>query len=158
MKIKKEISLQWFLPLSDAEIQVSFIQLKPVLDSFLCGFGLSSCPQNSLKVILLPNPMRLHRQNISVGIRMGCMCMKQYTTVRGQQPHPCLPHRLVVLYMLSPRLAPVTSHEKQVFLRVQFGKYCMGGGSCSKSTFHVKPVRGLQPGNYSPVDDFYTKL
>jgi hypothetical protein len=30
-----------------------FIQLKPILDIFLRGFSLSSCPQDSLKVLLL---------------------------------------------------------------------------------------------------------
>jgi hypothetical protein len=32
------------------------IQLKPILDIFLSGFSLSSCPQHSLKVFLLLNP------------------------------------------------------------------------------------------------------
>jgi hypothetical protein len=34
---------------------VSFIQLKPILDIFLRGFSLSSCPPHSLKVLLLLN-------------------------------------------------------------------------------------------------------
>jgi hypothetical protein len=33
--------------------RVSFVQLKPILDLFLRGFNLSSCPQHSLKVLLL---------------------------------------------------------------------------------------------------------
>jgi hypothetical protein len=36
----------------EVEIQVSFIQFKPILDIFLRGFSLSS-PQHSLKVLLL---------------------------------------------------------------------------------------------------------
>jgi hypothetical protein len=36
-----------------------FIQLKPILDIFLRGFSPSSCPQHSLKVLLLLNPMCL---------------------------------------------------------------------------------------------------
>jgi hypothetical protein len=48
MKINEKISLQQFLPLSEAEIQ-----LKPVSDIFLRGFSLSSCPQPSLKVLVL---------------------------------------------------------------------------------------------------------
>jgi hypothetical protein len=49
-------------------------QLKPILDIFLCGFSLSSCPQNSLKVLLLLNPTRLlkyvinHEQNYAIFI------------------------------------------------------------------------------------------
>jgi hypothetical protein len=39
--------------------RVSFIQLKPILDIFLRGFSLSSCPQHSLKALLLLNPMCL---------------------------------------------------------------------------------------------------
>jgi hypothetical protein len=34
---------------------VSFIQLKPILDKFLWGFSLSSCPQHSLKILTLLN-------------------------------------------------------------------------------------------------------
>jgi hypothetical protein len=33
------------------------MQLKPVLDIFLRGFSLSSCPQHRLKGLLLLNPM-----------------------------------------------------------------------------------------------------
>jgi hypothetical protein len=39
--------------------RVSFIQLKPVLDIFLRGFSLFSCPQHSLKLLLLLNAMCL---------------------------------------------------------------------------------------------------
>jgi hypothetical protein len=39
--------------------RTSFIQLKPILDISLRGFSLSSCPQHSLKVLLLLNPTRL---------------------------------------------------------------------------------------------------
>jgi hypothetical protein len=35
---------------------VSFIQLKPILDISLRGFSLPSCPQHSLRVLLLLNP------------------------------------------------------------------------------------------------------
>jgi hypothetical protein len=52
MKINKK-SLQQFLTLSEAEIQVSFIQFKPILDIFLRGFSLSSCPQYHLRVPLI---------------------------------------------------------------------------------------------------------
>jgi hypothetical protein len=41
--------------------RVSFIQLKPVLDIFLRGFSLSSCPQHSLRVLLLLNAMCLFK-------------------------------------------------------------------------------------------------
>jgi hypothetical protein len=33
--------------------RISFIQLKPILDISLHSFSLSSCPQHSLKVLLL---------------------------------------------------------------------------------------------------------
>jgi hypothetical protein len=36
-----------------APISSSVIQLKPISDIFLRGFGLSSCPQHSLKVLFL---------------------------------------------------------------------------------------------------------
>jgi hypothetical protein len=49
MKINKKISLQ-------LKSRVSFSQMKPILDIFLCGSSLSSCPQHSLKVLLLLNP------------------------------------------------------------------------------------------------------
>jgi hypothetical protein len=39
------------IQLQAAEIQVPFIQLKPILYIFLCGFSLSSCPQHSLRVV-----------------------------------------------------------------------------------------------------------
>jgi hypothetical protein len=48
MKIngKENVSLQQLLRLSEAEVQgLPFIQLKPILDIFLRGFSLSSCPQ-----------------------------------------------------------------------------------------------------------------
>jgi hypothetical protein len=48
---KKKMSPHKFLLLLEAEIQ-----LKPILDIFLRGFSLSSCPQQSLKVLLLLNP------------------------------------------------------------------------------------------------------
>jgi hypothetical protein len=47
MKMIKKISLQQFLPQSEAEIQGLFHLLR--------GFSLSSCPQHSLKVLLLLN-------------------------------------------------------------------------------------------------------
>jgi hypothetical protein len=56
MKINMKISLQQFLPLSEAEMRVSFIQLMPILDIFLRGFSLSSCSQHSLKRPLAPKP------------------------------------------------------------------------------------------------------
>jgi hypothetical protein len=39
------------------ESRASFIQLKPVLDILLRSFSLSTCPQHSLKVLLLLNSM-----------------------------------------------------------------------------------------------------
>jgi hypothetical protein len=51
MKIKK--SLQQFLPLSEAEIQGLLQPTQANLGYFLRGFSLSSCPQHSLKVLLL---------------------------------------------------------------------------------------------------------
>jgi hypothetical protein len=58
MKINKKKSLQQFLPLSEAEIQF-FIQLKPILDIFLLGFSLSSCPQHS-PLALIPFARKSH--------------------------------------------------------------------------------------------------
>jgi hypothetical protein len=57
MKINKKKSLQQFLPLSEAEIQGLLHPAHPVLDIFLRGFSLSSCPQHNLKVLLLLNPL-----------------------------------------------------------------------------------------------------
>jgi hypothetical protein len=37
--------------------RVSFIKVEPILDIFLCGVSPSSCPQHSLKVLLLLNHM-----------------------------------------------------------------------------------------------------
>jgi hypothetical protein len=54
MKINKKISLQQFLPLSEAEIQGLLHPAEANLGYFLRGFSLSSCPRHSLKV-LLPN-------------------------------------------------------------------------------------------------------
>jgi hypothetical protein len=59
MEINRKILLQQFLPLSEAEIQVSFIQVKPVLGVFLLGLSLSSCPQHSLKALFFLNPLFL---------------------------------------------------------------------------------------------------
>jgi hypothetical protein len=54
MKINlKKLSLQSFIPLSEAEMKCLFIQLKTILDIIKCGFSLSSCPQHNLKVALL---------------------------------------------------------------------------------------------------------
>jgi hypothetical protein len=59
MKIKKKMSLLRpylkTIKIQEAEIQGSFVQLKPILDIFLRGSSLSSCPQHSLKVLLLLN-------------------------------------------------------------------------------------------------------
>jgi hypothetical protein len=52
MIINTEISLQIFLPLSEAEIHGPYIQLKPILDIFLRDFSLSNCSGHSLKVLL----------------------------------------------------------------------------------------------------------
>jgi hypothetical protein len=41
--------------------RVSLIQLKPILDIFLHGFSLSSCPKHSLKDLLLLNSMCLFK-------------------------------------------------------------------------------------------------
>jgi hypothetical protein len=59
---RKKMSLLQFLPLSEAETRVSFIQLKPILGIFLFGFSLSIYPQHSLKALwlelfLLLNPV-----------------------------------------------------------------------------------------------------
>jgi hypothetical protein len=59
MKMHKEILLQKCLPLSEAELRVSLIQFKRILDIFLCGFSLFNCPEHSLKFLLLLNPMCL---------------------------------------------------------------------------------------------------
>jgi hypothetical protein len=53
------------ITIAEAEIQVSFIQLKPILDIFLRGFSLSSCPQHRLKVLLLLNPMSFFKLALS---------------------------------------------------------------------------------------------
>jgi hypothetical protein len=55
MKINKKKSLQQFLPRQKLKSRVTFIQLKLVLDIFFRGFSLSSCPQHSLKALLLLN-------------------------------------------------------------------------------------------------------
>jgi hypothetical protein len=55
MTINDKISLQKFLPLSDAEIQ----GLLHPAQAGLCGFSHSTCPQYSLKTLLLLNPMFL---------------------------------------------------------------------------------------------------
>jgi hypothetical protein len=59
MKMNKNITLE---PLykqlykdKKLKFRFSFIQPKPVLD-ILCSFSLPSCPQHSLKVLLLLNP------------------------------------------------------------------------------------------------------
>jgi hypothetical protein len=58
MKINfKNSSLQQFLPLSEADIQSLLHLAEANLDSFLRGFSFSSCPQLSLKVLLLLNHM-----------------------------------------------------------------------------------------------------
>jgi hypothetical protein len=46
-----------FFLCQELKSRVSFIQLKPILDISLRGFSLSSCPQHSLKVLLLLNPV-----------------------------------------------------------------------------------------------------
>jgi hypothetical protein len=55
MEINKKESLQQCLPLSEAEMQGLLHpgQTRPVLHIFLRGFSLSTCPQHSLKVLLL---------------------------------------------------------------------------------------------------------
>jgi CRISPR/Cas system CMR subunit Cmr6 (Cas7 group RAMP superfamily) len=60
MKINKKLSLySLFLKTIKRKSRVSFVQLKPISNIFLCGFSLFSCPQHSLKVLLLLNPMCL---------------------------------------------------------------------------------------------------
>jgi hypothetical protein len=55
MKINKA-SLQKSLPQSEAEIQGLLHPAQVDLGHFLRSFGLSNCPQHSLKVLLLLNP------------------------------------------------------------------------------------------------------
>lgn len=50
MKGNNKISLQQFRPLSEAEVK----------DIFLRGFSLCSCPQHTLKVLLLVNRTCVH--------------------------------------------------------------------------------------------------
>jgi hypothetical protein len=52
--------LQQFLALSEVEMQ-----LKPVLDIYLRGFSLSSCPQHSLKVLVHLNVVCLLKYVLS---------------------------------------------------------------------------------------------
>jgi hypothetical protein len=60
MKVNKKISLQQFLPLSEVEIQGLLHLAQANLRYFLArGFSLFSCPQHSLEVLLLLNPMCL---------------------------------------------------------------------------------------------------
>jgi hypothetical protein len=72
MKInKKKYDCTNFFLCEKLQSITSFIQLKPILDTFLRGFSLSSCPQRSQKVLLLLNPICLLKhvlnceQNIS---------------------------------------------------------------------------------------------
>jgi hypothetical protein len=48
-----------FFPYQKLKFRVSFIQLKPILDIFSCGFSLFCGPQHSLKALLLLNVMCL---------------------------------------------------------------------------------------------------
>jgi hypothetical protein len=43
----------------ELKFMVSFIHFKPILDIFSCGFSFSSCPQHSLKALMLLNSMCL---------------------------------------------------------------------------------------------------
>jgi hypothetical protein len=47
--------LSWFPGREDKKLKsrFPFIQIKTILDFFLRGFSISSCPQHSLKVLLL---------------------------------------------------------------------------------------------------------
>jgi hypothetical protein len=54
MKINKK----YFFLCQKLQCKVSFIRLKPILDIFLHGFRLSSCPHHSLKVLLLLNLLK----------------------------------------------------------------------------------------------------
>jgi hypothetical protein len=56
MKINTKILLHFSL-CQKQESRVSFAHMKPILDFFLSGFSLFSCPQHSLKVPLLLNSM-----------------------------------------------------------------------------------------------------
>jgi hypothetical protein len=51
-KLKKYHCRNFFL-CQKLKSRFSFTQLKPILDIFLFGFSLSSCPQHSLKVPML---------------------------------------------------------------------------------------------------------
>jgi hypothetical protein len=59
MKINKKNHCDNLFLCQKLKSRVSFIQLKPVLDIFLRGFSLSSCPQHGLKVLLLLTPTYL---------------------------------------------------------------------------------------------------
>jgi hypothetical protein len=64
MKINKTISV--YSPyLKTTRTQEAEIQLQPILDIFLRGFSLSSCPQHSPKVLLLLNLICLLKQVLS---------------------------------------------------------------------------------------------
>jgi hypothetical protein len=67
MIINKWMSLQRFRPLSEAEIQASFIQLKPIFCISLRGFSASCYPQHNLRVLLLLNSMCLLKYVLNCG-------------------------------------------------------------------------------------------
>jgi hypothetical protein len=82
MKINKKISLQKFLPLSEVEIQ-GLLQLKPVLDIFLRGSSLFSCPQQSLEVLLLLNPTCLLKCVLNCERNFSFFIFRSGLTVTG---------------------------------------------------------------------------
>jgi hypothetical protein len=53
-KINKKYHCSNFFLCQKMNSRVSFSQLKPILDIFLRGFSLSSCPQSNLKVLFAP--------------------------------------------------------------------------------------------------------
>jgi hypothetical protein len=52
-KINKKYHCSNFFLCQKLKSRASFIQLKTILNIFLRGFSLSSCPQHSLKLLLL---------------------------------------------------------------------------------------------------------
>jgi hypothetical protein len=59
LKIIKTITAAIFYFCQQLKSVVTFIQRKPILGILLRGFSLSSCPQHSMKVLFLLNPMCL---------------------------------------------------------------------------------------------------
>jgi hypothetical protein len=70
--------------------RVSFIQLKPILDILLHGFSLSSCPQHSLKVLLLLNPMCLLKYVLNCEHNFSFFMFRFRLTVTGLMRDCCI--------------------------------------------------------------------